>query len=86
LTLCQRTQDNFGSFNPEGEAEAKLNNFKCKKTLSYESIHQFHSYLHVGNAALHQQAYNGLGKTYQEHIIHHHKPNTLKDSMFCESH
>jgi len=74
-------KNNFGSFDPKGEAEAEL------KALHMHENHQAMKYfirfqqlasqVQWGNTALQWQAYNGLAKCIKDDMVHHHKPNTL---------
>jgi len=46
-------------------------------TKYFIKFHQLATCVRWGNAALHQQAYNGLAKHFKNDMVHHGKPNTL---------
>ena len=59
-------KNNFGTFNPEGEAEAELEALRMHEnhqvTKYFIKFQQLASCVQWGEAALCRQAYNGLAK------------------------
>jgi len=59
-------ENNFGTFNPEGEAEAKLKQLSMHEnhqaTNHFLKFQQLATQVKLGDAALHQQAHNSLAK------------------------
>ena len=79
--FIEELETNFGTFNPEGEAKAKLEQLRMHE--NHQAMKYFIKFQHIspcvrwGNAALHQKAYNGLAKCIKNDMVHHGKPNTL---------
>jgi len=82
-------KNNFRTFNPKGEAEAELEalhmheNHQAMKY--FIKLQQLATQVQWGDAALQQQAYNGLAKDIKDDMDHHNKPNTLRPSETCSS-
>ena len=74
-------KNNFRTFNPKGEAEAELEalhmheNHQAMKY--FIKLQQLATQVQWGDAALQQQAYNGLAKCIKDDMVYHDKPNTL---------
>ena len=76
---------NFRTYDPVGKAEAKLEglcmqeNHQATKYLI--KFTQLASCVQWGQAALLQQAYNGLTKWIKTDLVHHDKPTTLSNLL-----
>ena len=72
---------NFRTYNPVGEAEAKLKGLHMHKshqaTKYFIKFQQLATHVQWGNAALHWQAYNRLTKCIKDNMVHHNKLATL---------
>src|SRR5882724_5918413 len=82
LTLfIKELETNFGTYDPIGEAEAKLEALHMhnshQATKYFIKFQQLASRVQWGEAALHRQAYNGLATRIKDDMVHHDKPNTL---------
>jgi len=77
----EELKTNFGTYNPVGEAEAKLKGLRMHE--SHQAMKYFIKFQQLatcvqwGKAALRRQAYNGLAKHIKDDMVHHEKPNTL---------
>ena len=74
-------ENNFGTFDPKGEAEAELKALRMHEnhqaTKYFIKFQQLAAQVQWGDAALQQQAYNRLAKHIKDNMVHHDKPNTL---------
>jgi len=80
--FIEELETNFGSFDPEGEAEAELEQLRMQEnhqaTKYFIKFQQLAARVKWGDAALRRQAYNGLAKRIKNDMVHHHKPNSLQ--------
>src|SRR6266481_1885158 len=76
-------ESNFGSFNPEGEAEAEIEVLRMPEndqaTKYFVEFNRMSSQIKWGEAALHRPAYNGLARRIKNEMVHHPKPMSLAD-------
>ena len=74
---------NFGTYDPIGEAEAELEGLRMQEnhqaTKYFIKFTQLATQVQWGQAALLQQAYNGLAKWIKNDLVHHDKPTTLSN-------
>src|SRR5882724_4542962 len=81
--FIEELETNFGTFDPEGEAKAKLEQLcmheNHQATKYFIKFQQLTTHVRWGNAALCWQAYNSLAKCIKNDLVHHSKPNTLVD-------
>ena len=74
---------NFRTYDPLGEAEAELEGLHMQEnhqaTKYFIKFMQLAACVQWGQAALLQQAYNGLAKRIKNDMVHHDKPTTLSD-------
>ena len=74
---------NFGTYDLIGEAEAKLEGLHMQEnhqaTKYFIKFTQLAARVQWGQAALLQQAYNGLVKRIKNDLVHHDKPTMLSD-------
>src|SRR5882724_3633730 len=79
--LIKELETNFGSYDPVGEAEVKLERHcmhESHQAMKYFiKFQQLATHVEWGNAALCRQAYNGLAKCIKDDMVHHNKPTTL---------
>src|SRR6266481_2379274 len=79
--FVQELEDNFGSYDPVGEAEAKLEGLRMRDnhqaTKYFIQFMQLASRVHWGEAALQRQAYKGLAERIKNDMVHHDKPKSL---------
>ena len=79
--FLEELEANFGTYNPIGEAEAKLEGLHMHEshqaTKYFIKFQQLATCIQWGDAALRHQAYNGLAKRIKDNMVHHDKPNTL---------
>src|SRR5882724_3601525 len=79
--FLQELEANFRTYDPVGEAEAKLKGLRMHEshqaTKYFIKFQQLATCVQWGDAALHHQAYNGLAKHIKDDMVHHKKPNTL---------
>src|SRR5882724_3588299 len=79
--FIEELEANFRTYDPVGEAEAKLEGLcmhKSHQAMKYFiKFQQLATCIQWGNAALCHQAYNGLAKYIKDDMVHHDKPNTL---------
>ena len=74
---------NFGTYNPVGEAEAKLERLRMQE--NHQAMKYFIKFTQLaarvqwGQAALLRQAYNGLAKRIKNDLVHHDKPTMLSN-------
>src|SRR5882724_8756230 len=79
--FLEELEANFGTYDPVGEAEAKLEGLQMHD--SHQAMKYFIKFQQLaacvqwGDAALRHQAYNGLAKCIKDDMVHHEKPNTL---------
>jgi len=72
---------NFGTYDPVGKAEAKLEGLHMHE--SHQATKYFIKFQQLAHAfsgviaALRHQAYNGLAKHIKDNMVHHDKMNTL---------
>ena len=81
--FIEELETNFSTFDPEGDAEAELEQLHMHEnhqaTKYFIKFQQLATCVRWGDAALHQQAYNGLTKHIKNDVVHHGKPKTLVD-------
>ena len=74
---------NFGTYDLVGEAEAELEELQMQENHQamkyFIKFTQLAAWVQWGQAALLQQAYNGLVKQIKNGLVHHNKPTTLSD-------
>src|SRR5882724_5320565 len=79
--FIEELEANFGTYDPIGEAEAKLEGLRMhnshQATKYFIKFQQLATRIQWGDAALRCQAYNGLTKHIKDDMVHHEKPNTL---------
>src|SRR5882724_8196298 len=79
--FIEELKANFGTYNPVGEAEAKLEGLRMhdshQATKYFIKFQQLAARIQWGEAALRRQAYNRLTKRIKDDMVHHSKPNTL---------
>src|SRR5882724_11623930 len=79
--FIEELETNFRTYNPVGEAEAKLEGLHMHEshqaTKYFIKFQQLAARVQWGEAALCRQAYNGLAKCIKDDMVHHEKPNTL---------
>src|SRR6266481_3791377 len=79
----EELESNFGSFDPEGEAEAELEVLRMpendRATKYFVEFNHLLSRIKWGEAALRRQAYNGLARRIKNEMVHHPKPTSLAD-------
>src|SRR5882724_282511 len=79
--FLEELKANFRTYDPVGEAEAELKGLRMHESHQamkyFIKFQQLATCIQWGDAALRQQAYNGLTKHIKEHMVHHEKPNTL---------
>ena len=79
--FVQELESNFSTYNPVGEAEAKLEALRMQEnhqaTKYFIRFTQLAARVQWGEAALLWQAYNGLAKRIKDDMVHHDKPTTL---------
>ena len=79
--FVQELESNFGTYNPVGEAEAELEALRMQEnhqaTKYFIKFTQLAARVQWGEAALLQQAYNGLTKRIKDDMVHHEKLTTL---------
>src|SRR5467141_4604525 len=79
--FTDKLASNFGTYDPIGEAEAKLEGLRMhdshQATKYFIKFQQLASCVQCGEATLHWKAYNGLAKRIKDDMVHHNKPNTL---------
>src|SRR6266481_6300842 len=81
--FCEELESNFGSFDPEGEAEAELEVLQMPEndhaTKYFVEFNRLSSWIKWGEAALHRQAYNGLACCIKNEMVHHPKLASLAE-------
>src|SRR6266481_2946523 len=79
--FVQELEDNFGSYDPVGKAEAELEGLRMRDnhqaTKYFIQFMQLASRVHWGEAALQRQAYKGLAEHIKNDMVHHDKPKSL---------
>src|SRR5882724_10077342 len=79
--FLEELKANFGTYDPVGEAEAKLEGLHMHESHQamkyFIEFQQLATSIQWGDAALHCQAYNGLAKCIKDDMVHHEKPTTL---------
>ena len=74
---------NFGTYDPIGKAEAKLEGLHMQEnhqaTKYFIKFTQLAACVQWGQAALLRLAYNSLAKRIKNDMVHHDKPTTLSD-------
>ena len=79
--FSEELEANFSTFNPIREAKAELEGLHMQEnhqaTKYFIKFMQLSSRVYWGEAALLQQAYNGLAKQIKNEMVHHNKPTTL---------
>jgi len=79
--FVQELESNFGTYDPVGEAESKLEALRMQEshqaTKYFIKFTQLAAHVHWGEAALLQQVYNGLAKRIKNDMVHHDKLTTL---------
>src|SRR6266481_6018569 len=79
--FLEELEASFGSYDPVGEAEAELEGLCMQEnhqaTKYFIKFMQLAARVQWGEAALLQQAYNGLTKHIKNDMVHHDKPTTL---------
>ena len=79
--FIEELETNFRTYDPVGEAEAKLKGLHMhgshQATKYFIKFQQLATCVQWGEAALCRQAYNGLAKCIKDDMVHHDKPNTL---------
>src|SRR6266481_5150893 len=79
----EELESNFGSFDPEGEAEAEIEVLwmpeNDQATKYFVEFNHLSSQIKWGEAALRRQAYNGLARRIKNEMVHHPKPTNLAD-------
>src|SRR5882724_2496387 len=79
--FIEELEANFETYDPVGKAEAELQGLCMHKshqaTKHFIIFQKLSTHIQWGNAALHQQAYNGLFKCIKDDIVHHTKLTTL---------
>src|SRR6266481_4708181 len=79
--FIEELEASFGSYDPGGEAEAKLEGLRMQE--NHQAMKYFIKFMQLatrvqwGKAALLCQAYNGLTKRIKNDMVHHDKPTTL---------
>src|SRR6266481_1376262 len=81
--FCEELESNFGSFDPEGEAEAEIEVLRMpendRATKYFVEFKRLSSWIKWGEATLHRQAYNGLAHCIKNEMVHHPKPTSLAE-------
>src|SRR6266481_2622310 len=81
--FCEELESNFGSYDPEGEAEAEIEVLRMpennRATKYFVEFNHLSSRIKWGEAALRRQAYNGLARHIKNEMVHHPKPTSLAD-------
>src|SRR5882724_6252379 len=79
--FIEELETNFGTYDPVGKAEAKLEGLRMHEshqaTKYFIKFQQLAARVQWGEAALRRKAYNGLAKCIKDDMVHHKKPNTL---------
>ena len=79
--LFQELEDNFGSYDPVGKAEAELEGLHMPENHQamgyFIKFMQLTTQVHWGEATLQCQAYNGLVKCIKNDMVHHDKLTSL---------
>src|SRR6266481_2548559 len=79
--FLEELEASFRSYDPVGEAEAKLEGLRMQE--NHQAKKYFIKFMQLatrvqwGEAALLRQAYNGLAKRIKNDMVHHDKPTTL---------
>ena len=80
-SFLEELKANFGTYDPVSEAEAELKGLclhESHQDMKYFiNFQQLAAHIEWGNAALCQQAYNGLAKCIKDDMVHHAKLTTL---------
>src|SRR6266481_6161106 len=79
----EELESNFGSFDPEGEAEAEIEVLRMpendRATKYFVEFNRLSSRIKWGEAALCRQGYNGLARHIKNEMVHHPKLTSLAE-------